>query len=67
MNDIVFAVYYQGAHRKAYLTITTDWEKAVEVAKRNQGFPIEKWENGVIVDSWYRDFSPYGKDRINPA
>jgi len=53
MNDIVYAVYYRGSHQKSYLIMTTDEARAKEVADSAQGFPMEKWENGKIVDKCY--------------
>lgn len=58
MEDVVYLVCYDGAHKTGILCATADQKKAIDEANKQQGFRIEKWVNGKMIQ---RDFYQGGK------
>ena len=63
MTDAVYIVCYDG-HQIGVLFVTTNEAMAITEAQKEQGFRVEKWQNGRKKEHRYKDFSIFGKDRI---
>lgn len=48
MDDVVYLVCYDGAHKTGILCATADPRQAIDEANKQQGFRVEKWVDGKI-------------------
>lgn len=61
MSDVAYLVCYDGAHKTNILCATSNEQTAINEANQSQGFRVEKWEDGRMVQYRFYDGGKQGE------